>query len=296
VRVPATSANLGPGFDSFGLALARFDEFEAERIPDGIEVDISGVCADELPRDASHLVVRAAHAGFADVGIDPPGMRLTCRNTIPHGSGQGSSAAAIVAGVLLARALLPPEVTQPDIDWVLDVATRLEGHPDNVAPALFGGFTVAWMADDRVGTPRARAVRIPVHPDISAVLFTADAACATSTARALLPRSVPHADAVANSAAAALLVHAMERDPSLLFDATRDWLHQRYRAEVMPGSLALIDALRARGIAAVLSGAGPSVLALTSRSLDPDVVQHTGFTADVVAIAGEAAGVEAIHR
>jgi homoserine kinase len=288
VRVPATSANLGPGYDGFGLALARYDEFVAEPGGSGLEIRVTGVGAGDVPLDASHLVVRAAHRAFAALGVAPPGMRLTCRNVIPHGSGLGSSAAAIVGGILLAGQWAPPESVPPGTGWVLELATEMEGHPDNVAPALLGGFTIAWT-DATGGTS---AIRIPVHPDISAVVFTAESACATSTARALLPERVPHAEAAANSIAAALLARAMEREPALLFEGTRDFLHQPYRGTVMPASAALIDRLRASGMAAVLSGAGPSVLVLTTAPLPADLLQHNGFTAELVGIATAGATVE----
>jgi homoserine kinase len=290
VRVPATSANLGPGYDGFGLALARYDEFVAEPSDAGLEIRVTGVSAEDVPLDASHLVVRAAHRAFAALGVAAPGMRLTCRNTIPHGSGLGSSAAAIVGGILLAGRLAPPGAEPGGTDWVLELATEMEGHPDNVAPALLGGFTIAWT-DAAGGTS---AVRIPVHPDISVVVFAAESACATSAARALLPARVPHAEAAANGIAAALLARAIERDPALLFEGTRDFLHQPYRAAVMPESAALIDRLRGSGVAAVLSGAGPSVLALTTAPLPADLLRHSGFTAEQVGIAAGGATVEVV--
>ena len=283
VRVPATSANLGPGYDSFGLALARYDEVVAEAIPSGVEVHVRGIGAGALPTDESHLVVRAALKTFAALGVPAPGLRLVCTNSIPHGSGQGSSAAAVVSGVLLARALAAGacvESLELDDAGVLRLATELEGHPDNAAPALLGGFTLAWRGEE--GNPRA--VRLPVHPDLRAIVFTADANCATSTARAALPGSVPHADAAANSAAAALLVHAIGADPSLLFDGTTDRLHQGYRAPVMPQSAALIAELRSHGLAAVLSGAGPSVLVLTTARADHALPPHPGFDAQDVPV------------
>ncbi len=280
VKVPATSANLGPGFDCFGLALGRYDEVTAELSADGLQVDVTGVGADNLPRDDSHLVARAAAAAFAAMGEPLPGLRLRCHNRIPHGSGQGSSAAAIVAGVLLARALAPQGPGELDDDAVLALATQMEGHPDNVAPALYGGFTLAWTRPDG----RVAVVRREVHPGIAAVVFSAERACATAAARAMLPAVVPHADAVANSAAAALMVHAMTCDPSMLMDATRDLLHQDYRAPAMPESARLLAELRGAGIPAVLSGAGPSVLALTVGGFDLERWMGRGFSPRVVPI------------
>ncbi|MTD13637.1 homoserine kinase [Nakamurella sp. YIM 132087] len=272
VRVPATSANLGPGYDSFGLALTRYDEVSA--VPaEGISVEVQGVGAGEVPTDESHLVVRAALRAFAAAGAVLPGFALTCRNTIPHGGGQGSSAAAVVAGLLLGRAMLPDPTVLTDRD-VLELGTEMEGHPDNVAPALFGGFTMAWTAatDGRPST-----VRKQVHPDVRAHLFSADRAASTHYARSLLPPTVPHADAAANTAAAALLVHALTAEPALLLEATEDRLHQQYRAPAMPETAALVAALRDAGIAAVVSGAGPSVLALTDLDISPEPFARNGF-------------------
>lgn len=281
IRVPASSANLGPGYDSFGLALARYDEVTALRTGSGLDITVEGVGARTVPTDESHLVFQAARRGFDAMGVPVPGIRLHCVNRIPHGGGQGSSAAAIVAGILLARALTPHGAARLSDEDVFALATTMEGHPDNVAPALFGGFTVAWMADADSGQ-HPRAVRLTPDPRIRAIVFTSDHACSTAQARAVLPRTVAHADAAANSARAALLVHALTSDASLLFDATQDFLHQRYRAEVMPEAAGLLRRLRAAGLAAVLSGAGPSVLLLGADLPDPRSVDASGFRAETM--------------
>ncbi len=273
IRVPATSANLGPGYDCFGLALARHDEVIAERTDGGLRLDVSGVGVDTVPRTVEHLVVRSAAAGFAALDVPFPGLDVKCTNTIPHGGGLGSSAAAIVAGLLLARGLTVDGADRLPDDALLDLASRLEGHPDNVAAALFGGFTLAWVDDDG----RTRAVRREVHPAVRPVVFAARQSSATEHARAALPPTVPHADAVANAARAALLVHALTADPTLLFDATQDRLHQSYRAPGHPASAALLADLRSAGVAAVISGAGPSVLALATEPLDPQRWVRDGF-------------------
>ena len=280
VRVPATSANLGPGYDCFGLALQRCDEVSAVLRPAGLRVDVDGVGAGEVPTDASHLVVRAMTTAWRAVGLELPPVWLRCRNAIPHGGGQGSSAAAIIAGLLLGRGLLPAGAPRPTREELLQLATDMEGHPDNVAPALFGGFTLAWISADGV----ARAVRREVHPAIRAVMFSAAESSSTHRARALLPPQVPHADAAANVAAAALLVHAMTADPGYLLDATTDRLHQPYRAASMPSSARLMADLRSAGVAAVVSGAGPSVLALTTVDLPPELLDRPGFAAAELAI------------
>jgi homoserine kinase len=265
VRVPATSANLGPAFDCAGLALGVHDVVEFAVAPSGLSVAVSGVGAGELPTDASHLVVRAFRAACGELGWAPAGLRVSAENGIPQGRGMGSSAAAVVAGVLGAWALCP-DVDGIDRDAVLRLTTELEGHPDNVAPCLLGGATLSWRSDGG-----ARAVRLSVHPEIRPVVLVPGATLSTHVARGLLPEVVPHADAAHNAARAALLVHALTADPGLLLEATDDRLHQRQRGAAMPDSLALIDRLRERGHAAVVSGAGPSVLVLGPEAAVPAV-------------------------
>jgi homoserine kinase len=256
VRVPATSANLGPAFDCAGLALTRHDVLDFAVLPSGLEVSVSGIGAGELPTDESHLVVRAFRAACAQLGWAPPGLRVVAENGIPQGRGMGSSAAAVVAGVVGAWALCP-DVDAIDDDAVLRLTSELEGHPDNVAACLLGGATLSWT--EPAG---ARAVRLDVAAGIRPVVLVPDGTLSTHVARGLLPDLVPHGDAAFNAARSALLVHALTADPARLFQATDDRLHQRQRAAAMPESLALIDLLRAHGHAAVVSGAGPSVLVL----------------------------------
>lgn len=266
VEVPATSANLGPGFDCFGLAFEWRERIELAVIEHGYELDVTGEGAVDIPRDESHLILRSALTGLADLGFAVPGLRLRCRNTIPHGRGLGSSSAAIVAGLASAMGLAGREL---DRDWLLRHAHAIEGHPDNVAAAICGGFVLAY--EGRSGVSMAAS---PVDPTVEAAVYVADTPVATHAARGVLPSSVPHLDATANSGRAALLVHALARDPGLLYDATQDWLHQSYRAAAMPQSYALVTSLRSQGFAAVISGAGPSVAVLGIASelaaLDPE--------------------------
>ena len=263
VRVPATSANLGPAFDCAGLALARHDVLDFAVVADGLTVEIEGVGAGELPTDESHLVVRAFRAACAELGWTPAGLHVSARNAIPQGRGMGSSAAAVVAGVLAAWALCP-DVDAVDGNAVLRLTTELEGHPDNVAACLLGGLTLSWMGERGVG-----ADSLPVHDDVLPVVLVPGATLSTEVARGLLPDVVPHADAAFNAGRSALLVHALTSG-TLLLEATEDRLHQRQRTAAMPASLALVDRLRATGHAAVISGAGPSVLVLARRSADAD--------------------------
>lgn len=257
VTVPATSANLGPGYDSLGLALALHDTLVAEVRPEGLTVEVEGEGSDSVPRDERHLVVRAMRAAFTKLGVRPPGLRLRCHNAIPHARGLGSSAAAIVGGVALARALVAGGGLLLDDAAVFRLAAGMEGHPDNVAPAWFGGFVISGRQDGEF-----YAVPSAVDPRVTAVVFVPPYPLSTELVRALLPSSVPHADAAADAGRAALLVAALASAPEHLVLATRDYLHQEQRRPAMLESLALVDSLRADGVAAVVSGAGPTVLVL----------------------------------
>lgn len=259
VRVPATSANLGPGFDSLGLAVGLHDTVRVRTFDEpGTTVGISGEGARTLPTDGSHLVVRTIRQTVEAAGFSVPGLRLDAENVIPHGRGLGSSASAIVSGVLAGNALLPPEHRLDDAG-LLDLCSRLEGHPDNVAPALAGGLAISW---EQGGV--FRSVAAPVHPEIIPVAAVPATELSTESARGLLPVAVPHAAAAANSGRAALLIHALAADPGLLAEGTVDFLHQDYRAAAMAPSAALLAHLRAHGLAAVISGAGPTVMVLAN--------------------------------
>jgi homoserine kinase len=241
VRAPATCANLGPAFDAAALALALYDDAMARIGDDGLVLDVAGEGADEVPRDDSHLVARAMSTVFGRLGGQPRGIELVCANRIPHRRGLGSSAAAIVSGVLLARAL----------------AAELEGHPDNVAACLLGGLAIAWSGDGG-----AEAVRLEPNPAILPAVLVPPATASTGEARDLLPEQVPHADAAFNAARSALLVTALTAQPAALLAATEDRLHQPYRAVSVGESAALVSKLRGTGLPAVVSGAGPTVLVL----------------------------------
>jgi homoserine kinase len=271
VTVPATSANLGPGFDSLGLALELRDVLRASVPAQGLAVSVDGEGAGSVPLDESHLVVRAMREAFAWLGVSPPGLELACTNRIPHARGLGSSSAAIVGGVHLARALVEDGSNLMSDLEAFRLAARLEGHPDNVAAACFGGLTVSGVAAEGFFAARAE-----VASSIRAVVLVPPTALSTEVARGLLPDVVPHAQAAANAGRVALLMAALAGQPSLLLTATEDLLHQSYRRPAMAESLDLVDALRAAGHAAVVSGAGPTVLVLTAAE-----------TADVLAFAPE---------
>ncbi len=257
VRVPATSANLGPGFDACGLALSLYDDIVVQVTESGLDVQVAGEGADTVPAGERHLVVKALRATFRRLGGQPRGLALRAANRIPHGRGLGSSAAAIVSGVVAARALVVGGTERMDDLGVLRLAAELEGHPDNVAACLLGGYTVAWTAPDGV-----RAVTSAVAASVRPVVFVPTTKVSTAKARRLLPETVPFADAARSAGRAALLGTALTVRPDLLLDATEDRLHQDYRAPAMPRSAALVRRLREAGLAAVVSGAGPTVLAL----------------------------------
>lgn len=264
VTAPATSANLGAGYDSFGLALSFADTVRARysdvEVAHESRVEITGAGEDTLPRSSDHLILKVAEQILAARDV-AGGDRLVleCENAIPQSRGMGSSAAAVVAGLSIADAAsIAAGLPEPSASEKLAWATHFEGHPDNAAPALFGGVTVSWYPEP----DRASSISLPVHPEVRAAVVVPNERLDTNVARDLLPRTVPHADAAANSAIAGLFVHAICHDPSLLLEATVDRLHQEYRRPAMLASLERIDALRAAGLAAVVSGAGPTVLVL----------------------------------
>ncbi|MFV0632612.1 homoserine kinase [Demequina sp.] len=257
VLVPATAGNLGPGFDALGMALGVADEIEVRAVASSsVTMEIEGEGADTLPRDESHLVVRALREALDHVGASQVGLHVRAINRIPHGRGLGSSAAAVVAGIVAARGLIAePEALSAEV--ALDLATRFEGHPDNAAPAIYGGATVAWT--DESG---AHAVPLEVADEIETAVLIPRSVLPTKQARSVLPSLVPHKDAAFNVGRAALLVNALAGRPEDLMPATEERLHQQYRAEVMAATPAMVAHLREQGLAAVVSGAGPSVLVI----------------------------------
>ena len=272
IIVTASSTNHDTAFDCAGLAMTCNDVLEFALVPGGLSVQVSGVGAGELHTDESHLVVRAFRAACEELGWAPPGLRLTAVNAIPQGRGMGSSAAAVGGGVFGAWALCP-DVGAIDLDAVLRLAARFDGHADNVAACLLGGVTLAWD-----GPEGPVAERLDVDPAVQPLLLVPGSTLSTHAARGLLPEAVPHGDAAFNAGRAALLVAALTWDAGLLLAATEDRLHQRQRATAMPATLALVDRLRAEGLAAVVSGAGPSVLVLARRQPGDDPVDFSDGT------------------
>jgi len=286
VTVPATSANLGPGYDSLGLALELRDHVTATLTDEpGVTVTIEGQGAGVLPTDESHLVAKTIIDACAVFGLEVTGLEISCQNAIPQGRGLGSSAAAIVAGLVLARELADAPATEDDL---LQMANAIEGHPDNVAACLLGAMTIAWIEPDGL----ANAVSMNVHPDIFPLVAVPNIELSTEKARGLIPEQIPHVDAAFNVARSALLVASMIGDPTFLLEATDDCMHQTYRTKAYSESMTLVHALRTQGIAACISGAGPSVLALCNASNAQqamEIVSTQGFTAIPVPIADQGA-------
>ena len=273
VRVPASSANLGPGFDSVGLALGLWDTCTATVTDEpGLRIEVSGEGAVDVPRDGSHLVHRTMVRAWEELRVTPPaGLSLRCVNGVPHGRGLGSSATAIVTGVVAAQALhavCRGVASEPDLAFANRLAAELEGHPDNSSASVFGGLTLSW-SEEPDGT---QTLRLTPHADVEPVVAVPSDQLSTAKARSVLPTHIRHADAALNSARTALLVHALTDDPAYLLPATREWLHQEARRESFAPSMALVDRLRALGHAAVISGAGPSVLVLSTKERADDVV------------------------
>ncbi|AGP31136.1 homoserine kinase [Corynebacterium terpenotabidum] len=281
VTVPASSANLGPGFDTLGLAIGLYDEVEVEATDAGLDVTVSGEGEDEVPLDERHLVVRAVRAGLREAGVTVRGLKITCRNVIPHSRGLGSSAAAAVAGVVAASALAgDPTPERPagalDDATVIQLAASFEGHPDNAAASVLGGGVVSWtnIPVDGRSAPEYRAVGVPVHEGVRATAIIPDFHASTEVVRRVLPSDVSHLDARFNVSRAALLPVALSRQPALLWEATRDRLHQPYRAEVLPVSSEWVNRLRNLDYPAFLSGAGPTVMVLSTEPVDPALLDE----------------------
>jgi homoserine kinase len=276
VTVPASTANLGPGFDALGMALELRDTVEVSATDANTTVEVTGEGAGSVPTDESHLVVRAMRTTAAALGVELPGLSLRCHNVIPHARGLGSSAAAIVAGVAAAYGLAGKELDEQ----ALQLAAEFEGHADNAAASLYGGLVLAWTE----GT-RYHAVQLEPHPQVSPVVLIPDTHSATSVTRGLLPDNIPHTDAAFAAGRCALAVHALTARPDLLLPATEDRLHQDYRESAWPATMRTVRELRANGVPATVSGAGPTVFALPPGGVLPAGIDTTGFTVRALPVA-----------
>ena len=267
VSVAASSANLGPGFDSLGVALGLYDEIEVVTTDGpGVVVEVSGEGAGQVSSGADHLVVTALARGLDQLGCQAAGLIVRCRNMIPHSRGLGSSASAVVGGLAAANALVAQTDRTPLCDaQLIQLSSEFEGHPDNASASVLGGAVVSWTEPAQGGAaPRYDAVRVRLHPDIRLFAAIPELRSSTAETRVLLPEQVSHHHARFNVSRAALLVVALTQRPDLLMAATEDLLHQPQRARAMPASAEFLQLLRQRGVPAVLSGAGPAVLALTT--------------------------------
>ncbi|MBA8825177.1 homoserine kinase [Saccharopolyspora lacisalsi] len=278
VTVPASTANLGSGFDTLAMALALYDTVDVEvvdGVPGTARVEVAGAGSETVPTDEHHLVVRLLHRALAELGSDAPALRLRCHNVIPHSRGLGSSAAAIVAGVVSGYILAGRDLSdEGDMASVLELAASHEGHADNVAASLHGGLVIAWSEQKRF-----RATRLRPHADIRPIALVPAEESATHTTRGLLSDTVPHADAAFAASRAALAVRALTEEPQLLLDALDDRLHENQREPAWPATMDLVLRLRAAGVPAAVSGAGPTVLALPAGGALPGDVDVTGFGA-----------------
>lgn len=273
--VPASSANLGPGFDSIGIALRLCDEIIVETTDSGLTVLVEGEGADQVPLGPEHLVVRAVEHGLRAAGVSAPGLVVRCRNVIPHSRGLGSSAAAVVGGLAAANGLVAQTDTAPLSEMrLIQLSSEFEGHPDNAAAAVLGGAVVSWT-NFSGGRPEYSAVGLRVHPEIRLFIAVPEERSSTAETRVLLPAQVSHTDARFNLSRAALLVVALTERPDLLMAATEDVLHQPQRAASMPASAEYLRVLRRHNVAATLSGAGPSLIALSTESgLPPEALEY----------------------
>lgn len=271
VTVPGSSANLGPGFDTLGLALSVYDTVEVEIIQSGLEVEVFGEGQGEVPLDGSHLVVKAIRAGLKAADAEVPGLRVVCHNNIPHSRGLGSSAAAAVAGVAAADGLADFPLTR---DQIVQLASAFEGHPDNAAASVLGGAVVSWtnLPVDGKSQPEYSAVGLKVHEDIRATALVPDFHASTEAVRRVLPSDVTHIDARFNVSRAAVMIVALQQRPDLLWEGSRDRLHQPYRSDVLPVTAEWVNRLRNRGYAAYLSGAGPTVMVLSTEAVAENIL------------------------
>lgn len=267
VEVAASSANLGPGFDTLGVALGIYDSITVTVTEGGLELEVAGEGAGEVPEDASHLVAKAVEAGLRAGGVGAPGVRITCDNSIPHSRGLGSSASAAVGGLVAANALMGGVLTT---DHLVQLSSEFEGHPDNAAASVLGGVVVSWTERSSTAVTY-RAVRMEVDPSIVASVLVPAETSSTAQTRGLLPETVPHEDAAFNASRAALMSVALASHPEFLLAATEDRLHQPYRAPALVSTTELVARLRDRGLAATVSGAGPTVLVLGTSPLPADL-------------------------
>ena len=267
--------------------MSIYDHVEVEVIDSGLEVEVTGEGQGEVPLDERHLVVRAIRAGLKKADVIARGLRVRCNNSIPQSRGLGSSAAAAVSGVVAANALAGDVL---DTDTIIQLASTFEGHPDNVAASVLGSAVVSWTNIPVDGTePTYHAATVTVHPDIRATALIPKSHASTEAVRRVLPSDIPHMDARFNVSRTGVLLVALSQDPSLLWEGTRDRMHQPFRAEVLPISSEWVNRLRNQGYPAFLSGAGPTVLVLSTEPVEEALLQEArdrGIRVEELTVAG----------
>ncbi len=295
VQVPATTANLGPGFDCLGMALKFYNIVEMVRLASGLVIEVHGEGVQDIARDESNVVYRAAMYLFKQVGFDPGGLRIRLINNIPVARGLGSSASAIVGGLVAANILSGNRLSYREL---LTMASQLEGHPDNVAPALLGGIVISTMVEGEV-----RYVKIDPPAGLKAAVVIPDFHLTTRAAREVLPQHVSLTDAVFNLGRVALLVAALQQGKlDLLATAMEDRLHQPYRASLVPGMKKVLAAARLAGARGVcLSGAGPTLIAFADNNLEliarvmKDTLRESGIKARALVLEPSPVGARALE-
>jgi len=262
VQIPATTANLGPGFDCLGMALELYNVVEMVQVSQGLSVEVTGEGADSILKDSANLVYQAALQVFRRVGYEPTGLKIALVNNIPVARGLGSSTAAIVGGIIAANVMTGGQLAQKDL---INMAAQFEGHPDNVAAAILGGVVISIKSDEEIN-----CVKIEPPEGLKCVVAVPDFDLGTKAAREVLPYQIPLQDAIFNLGRVAFLVTALQRgDFTMLNTAMEDRLHQPFRATLIPGLKKVLAAAKLAGAKGVtISGAGPSVLALADSNLE----------------------------
>jgi homoserine kinase len=294
VKVPATSANLGPGFDALGMALDLYNYVELELIADQLVIEVEGEGAEDIPVDQKNIVYQAAQRVFSQVGFITEGIYIKLINNIPVARGLGSSAAAIVGGILAANHVSGSVLTPNEL---LAIATEFEGHPDNVAPAIFGGIVISAEVDGEILWQK-----IQPQEELKLVIAIPEFTLSTKLSRQVLPEKVPFKDAVFNVSRVGMVIMALSRgDYELLAKVMDDKLHQPYRNQLVPGMIEVFKEVKAFGYPIALSGAGPTLISFCDRQAEAigqimaDTFQGFGVNCSIKVLSPNNRGVEIVE-